>query len=227
MAHFSRDKKLIEAYKNDTDIHAVTASEVFGVKIKDVDQAQRRAAKTINFGIIYGISPYGLAKQLAVSPGEAGDYIDKFFATFPGVRQYQADTTAFAAKNGWVETLTGRRRYMANINSKNRTIREFAERAAVNMPIQGTAADIIKKAMMEIQAWLEKEKFVTKMILQVHDELVFSSPAGEKEDIKAGHKADDGGCDKTGRAADRHNMRGRELGGSGIEARVSEDKGKE
>jgi DNA polymerase I len=104
------------------------------------------------------------------------------------VRQYQADTIAFAAKNGWVETLTGRRRYMANINSKNRTIREFAERAAINAPIQGTAADIIKKAMIEIQDWLEKEALRAKMILQVHDELVFSSPAGEKEDIKAGIK---------------------------------------
>lgn len=184
MAHFSRDKKLIEAYEEGVDIHSITAAEVFGVDLKKVDQHQRRAAKTINFGIIYGISPYGLAKQLSISPGEAGEYIDKFFLTFPGVRKYQEETAASAAKNGWVETLTGRRRYMANINSKNRGIREFAERAAVNMPIQGTAADIIKKAMIEIQDWLEKEKMETKMILQVHDELVFSSPVSEKETVK-------------------------------------------
>jgi DNA polymerase-1 len=184
MAHFSGDKKLIHSYEEGVDIHAITASEVFGVDIKDVDQHQRRAAKTINFGIIYGISPYGLAKQLSISPGEAGEYIDKFFTTFPGVKKYQEDTAASAAKRGWVETLTGRRRYMANINSKNRGIREFAERAAVNMPIQGTAADIIKKAMIEIQVWLENEELETKMILQVHDELVFSSPAGEKELVK-------------------------------------------
>lgn len=184
MAHFSGDKKLIEAYEEGVDIHSITASEVFGVDLKAVDQHQRRAAKTINFGIIYGISPYGLAKQLSISPGEAGEYIDKFFATFPGVRKYQEDTAASAAKHGWVETLTGRRRYMANINSKNRGIREFAERAAVNMPIQGTAADIIKKAMIEIQEWLEREKLETKMILQVHDELVFSSPVSEKDLVK-------------------------------------------
>jgi DNA polymerase-1 len=184
MAHFSGDKKLTQAYTEGLDIHSITASEVFGVPVKDVSQKERRAAKTINFGIIYGISPYGLARQLQVPAGEAGDYIDKFFATFPGVRQYQADTIASAAKNGWVETLTGRRRYMANINSKNRTIREFAERAAINAPIQGTAADIIKKAMVEIQDWLERDRLLTKMILQVHDELVFSAPGNEKEKVK-------------------------------------------
>ena len=129
------------------------------------------------------MSPYGLARELKISVGEASDYIDKFFTTFPNVRVYQEKTAEGARKKGFVMTLMGRKRYVANIDSHNRTIREFAERAAINAPIQGTAADIIKKAMIDIMDRFEKEKLKTKMILQVHDELVFSTIASEKEKV--------------------------------------------
>jgi len=183
MAHVSGDKKLIDAFKKGEDIHTITGCEVFEVSKEKLTHEQRRFAKTINFGIIYGMSPYGLAKQLKISNYEAAEYIDKFFANFPGVKKYQQDTIASARENGYVETLMGRRRYFRDINSANRTVRELSERAAINAPIQGTAADIIKKAMIDIQGELENKKMKTKMILQVHDELVFSVP--EKETAAA------------------------------------------
>jgi DNA polymerase-1 len=184
LAHFSGDEKMKEVFSSGGDIHSLTASEVFGLPPEFLTKDHRRAAKTINFGIVYGISPYGLAKQLGVSNHEAAGYIDRFFLTFPGVLKYQFDTKKSAALNGYVETLTGRRRYMADINSSNRNVREFAERAAINAPIQGTAADIIKIAMININQEFKKSGISAKMILQVHDELVFSVNAGEKEAVK-------------------------------------------
>ncbi len=179
LAHMSGDEKLIEAFKKGDDIHSITASEVFGIPAEFLNKDHRRVAKTINFGIIYGISAYGLAKQLSVSNTEAADFIDRFFFTFPKVREYQEATKISAAEKGYVETLTGRKRFMANINSANRNIREFAERAAINAPIQGTAADIIKIAMININEEFKKTAINAKMILQVHDELVFSVPQSE------------------------------------------------
>ncbi|MEI7640689.1 MAG: DNA polymerase I [bacterium] len=179
LAHCAKEKKMIQAFDEAVDIHEMTAREVFDVMPGMVDKDMRRVAKTINFGIVYGISPYGLAKQLKVSNPEAKRYIDKFFAMFPGVRLFHAETIAFARKNGYVETIFGRKRFMANINSSNRTIREFAERASINAPIQGTAADIIKKAMIAVFDYFEAHKMKAKMVLQVHDELVISAP--EKE----------------------------------------------
>ncbi|MEI7542697.1 MAG: DNA polymerase I [bacterium] len=185
LAHFSKDEKLIEIFKKGGDIHTLTAAEVFGLPVEFLTKDHRRAAKTINFGIVYGISAFGLAKQLGVSNHEAGDYIDKFFMTFPGVLKYQQETKKDAVLNGYVETLTGRKRYMADIHSANRTIREFAERAAINAPIQGTAADLIKIAMISINQEFKKIGISAKMILQVHDELVFSVLAKETEKVKA------------------------------------------
>ncbi len=176
LAHFSGDKKLISAFKEGRDIHTEAAKEIFGLTEDFLSKDHRRVAKTINFGIIYGISAFGLSKQLKVSNHEASGYIERFFQTFPGVRDYQESLIEAARKNGCVETLYGRKRFMADINSRNRTIREFAERAAVNAPIQGTAADIIKNAMIEIDALIERDYKEVMMILQVHDELVFSLP---------------------------------------------------
>lgn len=176
LAHFSKDKRLKDAFINGEDIHTAAAKEIFGLPEEFITKDHRRVAKTINFGIIYGISAFGLSKQLKVSNFEAAGYIDRFFKTFPGVRDYQESLLEAARKTGYVETLTGRKRFMAEINSRNRTIREFAERAAINAPIQGTAADIIKKAMIDIDRMIEKDFKGVLMILQVHDELVFSLP---------------------------------------------------
>ena len=184
LAHFSRDKKLIEAFTRGEDIHSLTASEVFGIPPDFLTREHRRAAKTINFGIVYGISPFGLAKQLQVQNHEAKRYIDSFFATFSGVKKYHEETIKAAKENGFVTTLSGRKRFMADINSSNRAVREFAERAAINAPIQGTAADIIKIAMILINEEFKKSGFGAKMILQVHDELVFSVPKKETAAVK-------------------------------------------
>jgi DNA polymerase-1 len=184
LAHFSQDKKLTEAFIRGEDIHSLTASEVFGVPPDFLTREHRRAAKTINFGIVYGISPFGLAKQLQVANHEAKRYIDSFFSTFSGVKKYQEETIKAAKENGFVTTLSGRKRFMADINSSNRAVREFAERAAINAPIQGTAADIIKIAMILINEEFKKSGFGAKMILQVHDELVFSVPKKETAAVK-------------------------------------------
>jgi len=184
LAHFSDDKKLKEYFFLEKDIHSMTAAEIFGIREEDVKDNQRRIAKTINFGIVYGMSKYGLSKELRISLQEAGFYIDKFFQTYKNVKNYHEEMINFARKNGFVTTLLGRKRYIQNINSKNKTIRELSERIAINSPIQGTAADIIKKAMIEIMKWLETEKLKSRMILQIHDELVFSSDLKEKEKIK-------------------------------------------
>ncbi len=184
LAHLSDDSGLKQAFLEDTDIHTKTASEIFEKDFNNVTHAERRAAKTINFGIVYGMSPYGLAKELGISNPEAAEYIDRFFATFAGVKKYQDETIAGAVKNGYVKTLSGRKRFIKNINSKNRTVREFAERAAINAPVQGSAADMIKIAMVDIDRHLEKTGMESKMIMQVHDELVFSVPAGELKSLE-------------------------------------------
>jgi len=177
MAHFSGDAKLVEAFKSGKDIHQATAAEVFGLALDEVGSDQRRAAKAINFGLIYGMSSFGLAKQLAIGRAEAQDYIDRFFARYPGVKQFMENTKAKAKTRGYVETLFGRRLYLPNINSKNQGLRQYAERTAINAPLQGTAADLIKCAMIDLHAWLAAEAPTVKMTMQVHDELVFEGPA--------------------------------------------------
>ncbi|MDP2560840.1 DNA polymerase I [Psychrobium sp. 1_MG-2023] len=174
MAHLSQDSGLLTAFANNLDIHKATASEVFNTPFEEVTVDQRRSAKAVNFGLIYGMSAFGLAKQLDIPRGLAQQYIDSYFDKYPGVLQYMEDTRAVAADKGYVETLDGRRLYLADINARNGARRKAAERAAINAPMQGTAADIIKKAMLKVSQWLnEQPDDLAKMIMQVHDELVF------------------------------------------------------
>ena len=179
LAHFSGCKELIEAYKNDRDIHSVTASQVFDVKLDEVTDKMRRAAKAVNFGIIYGISDFGLSQNLNISVATAREYIEKYFASYSAVKEYMNENVAFVKANGYVSTLTGRKRYIAEINSSNYNLRQFGERAAMNMPLQGSSADIIKIAMINVYNALKKEGLKTKLILQVHDELVLDAPKDE------------------------------------------------
>jgi DNA polymerase-1 len=176
MAHLSRDPRLQTAFKAGHDIHKATAAEVFGVALEKVTAEQRRAVKAINFGLIYGMSAFGLAKQLDVSRGEAQTYMDTFFARYEGVKAYMDRTRETAREQGYVETLFGRRLYLPNIRSKNAPLRQYAERTAINAPLQGTAADLIKLAMIELHSFLEEEAPEVLMIMQVHDELVFEGP---------------------------------------------------
>ena len=173
MAHLSRDKGLLTAFAEGKDIHRATAAEVFGLPLESVSSEQRRSAKAINFGLIYGMSAFGLARQLNIPRKEAQKYMDLYFERYPGVLDYMERTRAQAKEQGYVETLDGRRLYLPDIKSSNAARRAGAERAAINAPMQGTAADIIKRAMIAVDAWLEKEKPRVKMIMQVHDELVF------------------------------------------------------
>lgn len=179
MAHLSQDKHLVEAFRNGIDIHSATAEKIFGVAHEEVTPDQRRVAKTANFGIMYGISSFGLAQRLGISRTEAKKLIDDYFAAFPAIRAFIDDTVAAARENGYVETLFGRRRYLPDINSKNATVRALAERNAVNAPIQGTAADIIKMAMINVDRKLTEASLKSKMVLQIHDELLFDVPEGE------------------------------------------------
>ncbi|OKL40939.1 DNA polymerase I [Pontibacter flavimaris] len=181
MADFSGDPTMKEAFKNGLDIHASTASKVFHVPLEQVDSEMRRKAKTVNFGIIYGISAFGLAERLGIARREAADIIEAYFHEFPAVKEYMDTTIEKARELEYAETLLGRRRYLRDINSRNQTIRAFAERNAINAPIQGTAADIIKIAMINIHDYLRQEKLQTRMILQVHDELLFDAPKEEIE----------------------------------------------
>ena len=176
IAHVSKDEGMMEAFRQGIDIHTATASRVWGVPLEDVDKDMRRKAKTVNFGIIYGISAFGLSQRVGISRKEAKEIIDNYFEKFPGVKQYMDSTIAFAQHHGYVETILGRRRYIRDINSRNATVRGFAERNAINAPIQGSAADMIKLAMIRIHEWLESNHPETKMILQVHDELLFDVP---------------------------------------------------
>ena len=183
MAHLSGDDGLIEAFRQGEDVHRATASEVFDVPAEDVDGEQRRRAKAINFGLIYGMSAFGLARQLKIEQKEARHYIDIYFERYPGVRAYMDDTREKARESGYVETLFGRRLNLPDINSKNANLRQYAERTAINAPMQGTAADLIKLAMLALDQWLLKESSPTRMILQVHDELVFEVPEGDVDQI--------------------------------------------
>jgi DNA polymerase-1 len=173
MAHLSADKGLLQAFAKQQDVHRATAAEVFGVALDDVSHDQRRSAKAINFGLMYGMSAFGLAKQLGIRRGEAQDYVDLYFDRYPGVKAYMDDTREQARTNGFIETVFGRRLYLPEINARNGQRRQYAERSAINAPMQGTAADIIKKAMLTVHAWLKSETPGARMIMQVHDELVF------------------------------------------------------
>ncbi|WP_040260482.1 DNA polymerase I [Pseudomonas massiliensis] len=172
MAHLAQDAGLLHAFQNDLDVHRATAAEVFGVALEAVTHDQRRSAKAINFGLIYGMSAFGLAKQIGVDRKQAQDYIDRYFTRYPGVLGYMERTRAQAAEKGYVETLFGRRLHVPDINAKNPALRRGAERAAINAPMQGTAADIVKLAMIAVHEWLESSGLDARMILQVHDELV-------------------------------------------------------
>ena len=173
MAHLSSDAGLLHAFANELDVHSATASEVFDVDLREVSSDQRRKAKAINFGLIYGMSAFGLAKQVGVTRGEAQEYIDRYFARYPGVADYMDATRALAHEQGFVETLLGRRLYLPEINARNKQRQLASERTAINAPMQGTAADIIKLAMIAVDDWLTDSAIDAKMIMQVHDELVF------------------------------------------------------
>ncbi|MYM93258.1 DNA polymerase I [Duganella vulcania] len=184
MAHISEDENMLRAFAEGVDIHRATAAEIFGVPPEEVSSEQRRYAKVINFGLIYGMSAFGLASNLGIERGAAQSYIDRYFARFSGVKQYMDDTRLQAKARGYVETVFGRRLWLPEINSPNGPRRQGAERAAINAPMQGTAADLIKLAMVAVQDWLEKDKLQTKMIMQVHDELVLEVPDAELALVK-------------------------------------------
>ena len=177
MAHLSADKGLLNAFEKEQDVHRATAAEVFEMALDEVTDDQRRSAKAINFGLMYGMSAFGLAKQLGISRGEAQEYVDLYFDRYPGVKQYMDDIRAKASEKGFVETVFGRRLYLPEINARNAQRRQYAERSAINAPMQGTAADIIKRAMIAVHRWLVDEQPGARMIMQVHDELVFEVEA--------------------------------------------------
>jgi len=185
MAHLSGDKGLLDAFARGEDVHRATAAEVFGITPLEVTNEQRRAAKAINFGLIYGMSAFGLAKQIDVDRGSAQTYMDRYFARYPGVARYMEETRSAAKERGYVETVFGRRLWLPEIRSSNVGRRQGAERAAINAPMQGTAADLVKLAMIAVQRWLDKEKLQSKLILQVHDELVLEMPESELAAVKA------------------------------------------
>lgn len=183
MAHLSGDEGLLNAFEQSLDVHKATASEVFGVPLDAVESDQRRSAKAINFGLIYGMSAFGLAKQLDIPRGEAQQYINLYFERYPGVKAYMDDTRALAKEQGYVETVLGRRLYLPDINARNAQMRNYAERTAINAPMQGTAADIIKRAMISVDRWLNEESIDARIIMQVHDELVLEVKAGELDAV--------------------------------------------
>ncbi|HHX8716748.1 DNA polymerase I [Vibrio alginolyticus] len=186
MAHLSRDQALLDAFRDGKDIHAATAAEIMGVSIEDVSSEQRRRAKAVNFGLIYGMSAFGLAKQLGIPRGEAQAYMDTYFERYPGVMQYMEDTRSTAADKGYVETIFGRRLHLPEIKSRNGMRRKAAERAAINAPMQGTAADIIKKAMLLVDQWIQEEgNGRVKLLMQVHDELVFEVEESSLSEIES------------------------------------------
>jgi DNA polymerase-1 len=173
MAHLSADESLLNAFARGLDVHRATAAEVFGAELEHVSSEQRRAAKAINFGLIYGMSAFGLGKQLNIGRNEAQQYVDTYFERYPGVKRYMEETKQLARDQGYVETVFGRRLYLPDINARNANVRQYAERTAINAPMQGSAADIIKRAMIRVQSWLWEQQLDCKMIMQVHDELVF------------------------------------------------------
>jgi DNA polymerase I len=183
MAALSQDATMIEAFQNNADIHTITAAKVFVVEPENVTSDMRRTAKMVNFGIIYGISAFGLSQRLAIPRAEAADTIEAYFREYPAIRQFMDRTVNEAREVGYVETLSGRRRYFPDLNSSNQNLRGIAERAAINMPIQGTAADMIKLAMIRIAALLRENSYQSKMLLQVHDELIFDLVTDEREEL--------------------------------------------
>jgi DNA polymerase I len=185
LAHIAGDAALVEAFAEDADVHARTAAEVFGVGVDQVTADQRRAAKMVNYGIAYGLSPHGLATRLDIPTEEAKSIIDRYFARYTGIHRYLEETVGKAHKAGFVETLFGRRRYMPDLGSRNRNIAMAAERAAINMPIQGTAADLMKLAMLRVDQLLREQKLKARMLLQVHDELLVEAPMAEVEQVCA------------------------------------------
>jgi DNA polymerase-1 len=182
LADLADVKELKKAFKNDEDIHSLTASQIFNVDIKKVDQDQRRKAKAINFGIIYGISQYGLAKQINVSNYEAEEFLDAYFAKFPEIKIYMDETIKFCRKSGYVNNIFGRRSHFNGINDKNFNVRNFQERAAINAPIQGSASEIMRLAMIRLSKKLsDKKNIQSKMLLQIHDELIFEVPKNNEK----------------------------------------------
>ena len=184
LAHFSNDENLIEAFKNNQDVHSLTASKVYGVELKDVTKDMRRHAKAVNFGIVYGQTKYGLASVLNISKDEAQSFIDKYFQTYKNVKKYMDDNINFAINHGYAQTLYGRRRYLPELTSSNKQIQEFAQRAAINSPLQGTASDLIKLAMIELNKKLKEDNLKSQMIIQVHDELVLEVLYKELDIVK-------------------------------------------
>lgn len=184
LAHIANDQNLIEAFRNDLDIHTKTAMDIFHVSEEKVTSQMRRQAKAVNFGIVYGISDYGLSQNLNISRKEAAQFIERYFASFPGVKQYMEDIVRHAKQTGYVTTLLHRRRYLPDITSRNFNLRSFAERTAMNTPIQGSAADIIKKAMIDLAERLKQEELQARILLQVHDELILEAPKSEIERLK-------------------------------------------
>ena len=186
MAHLSGDEGLLAAFAADRDVHQATASEVFAVELQAVTADQRRLAKTINFGLIYGMSPFGLARQLGIERRDAQKYVERYFARYPGVRRFMDDTRLRARETGYVETVYGRRLYLPDIRASNRQIQQYAERSAINAPMQGTAADIIKSAMIAVDAWCQREDVPARLIMQVHDELVLEVRSDAVEFVRSG-----------------------------------------
>jgi DNA polymerase-1 len=184
MAHLSGDERLLDAFAHGEDVHRATAAEIFGVTPLEVGPDQRRVAKSINFGLIYGMSAFGLARQLGLERSAAQTYIDRYFARYPGVARYMEKAREMARQNGYVETAFGRRLWFPEIRSSNGNRRQGAERAAINAPMQGTAADLIKLAMIAVQGWLEASSMQSRLVLQVHDELVLEVPDGELMEIR-------------------------------------------
>jgi DNA polymerase I len=183
LAHISGDEGLLRAFSEEADVHARTAAEVFGVPLNEVTAEHRRAAKMVNYGIAYGLSAHGLSTRLNIPVEEAAGIIERYFQRYPGIHRYLDETVEKARKTGYVETIFGRRRYMPDLVSKNRNVAMAAERAAINMPIQGTAADLMKLAMLEFERRLPGSGLKGRMLLQVHDELLFESPEGEAEKL--------------------------------------------
>jgi DNA polymerase-1 len=184
LADMADEKSLFEAFNSGIDIHTKTAMDVFDKTEDEVTPEDRRKAKTVNFGIVYGISDFGLAEQLGVSRWEAADFIDKYYEKYPGIRTYMNSLVKDCEKNGYVTTLCGRRREIPEIRNANRMVREFGKRAAMNAPIQGSAADLIKLAMIDIDRMMKNAGVKSQMILQVHDELIFNVPEDEIEEMK-------------------------------------------
>ena len=184
LAHIASDETMIEAFENGTDIHTLTASQVFGLPVEMVTSQMRSRAKAVNFGIVYGIGEFSLAKDLGITRKEAKEYIDGYLRTYSGVAAYMEATVVAAKHCGYVETLFGRRRYVPEINSKNKVTEAFGKRVSMNTPIQGTAADIIKIAMVRVSDRLKKEDLKSRLILQVHDELIIEAPEDEVSQVK-------------------------------------------